>query len=265
MRIVRLDKPLTCLAVPYSGIGRDSYQTFDTMLNTLTQSGSNRAEWDVFSVVGDEAFTINLDDHVNFHAAVLEQSLRVPVRGLDRIVYRPRHMRYSTARSNSCHAIRTVQWRKTAGVGRRRAVSPIHHRPGADDPLTTTRPPLDPGREALRAQAASAPARRWSPIFSRVSLKMRQGEMKMVIFEHCRPPSAFADGLSAAERQRIGISKRSPLPTRIMLSSASRVKRNSSLAFELSGLPSRKRMTARRRRPFYRHDRLACIAAHGPA
>ncbi len=86
MRIVRLDEPLTCLAVPYSGIGRDSYQTFDTMLNTLTRSGSNRAEWDVFSVVEDEAFTINLDDHVNFHAAVLEQSLRVPVRGLDRIV-----------------------------------------------------------------------------------------------------------------------------------------------------------------------------------
>jgi len=86
MRIIRLDEPLVCLAVPYSGICRDGYQTFDGMLNTLTRSGSNRAEWDVFSVVDDESFTINLDCHVSFHAAVLEQSLRVPVRGLDRIV-----------------------------------------------------------------------------------------------------------------------------------------------------------------------------------
>lgn len=85
MRIVRLDEPVSCLAVPYSGIVRESFQTFDNMLNTLTKAGSNRAEWDVFSVVRGDSYTIDLDAQVSFHAAVLEASLRAPVRGLDRL------------------------------------------------------------------------------------------------------------------------------------------------------------------------------------
>jgi len=121
MRIVRLDEPLVCLAAPYAGVGRESYQTFDNMLNTLTRSGSNRAEWDVFSVVEDESFSFNLDGHVNFHAAVLEQSLRVPVRGLDRLTlpaatYAVFDRPFEQLTSDPDHILAENGWRRTGSA-----------------------------------------------------------------------------------------------------------------------------------------------------
>lgn len=84
LRIVRLDEPLICLSVPYSGIARDGFQTFDGMLERLVRAGSHRAEWDVFSVrEGDGEDTIDLDKPIALHAAVLASPLRSPVRGLD--------------------------------------------------------------------------------------------------------------------------------------------------------------------------------------
>lgn len=85
MRIVHLAEPLLCLSAPFTGIARDGGHTFDEMLNTLTQAGSRRAEWDVFSVMHADGYSVDLDDRVSFHAAALKSTIQVPVRGLDHL------------------------------------------------------------------------------------------------------------------------------------------------------------------------------------
>lgn len=83
MRIVHIDEPVTCLAVPYTGVARDSMHTFDGMFERLVKAGSHRSEWDVFSVRQGGDHTVELDDDVSIHASVVAKLIRTPVRGLD--------------------------------------------------------------------------------------------------------------------------------------------------------------------------------------
>lgn len=83
MRIVHIEEPVTCLAVPYSGIARQSMHTFDSMFERLVKAGSHRSEWDVFSIRRGGDHTVELDDDVDIHASVVAKFIRIPIRGLD--------------------------------------------------------------------------------------------------------------------------------------------------------------------------------------